>query len=113
MLTRKGIEAIRERLKKATPGPWEWTVPGSGLPGPQLQGHIEAPEFNPILVTSGCGNDTHKQVGETCSIKGCVDDLEDELRACPLHPSKNDRDFMASAYQDIEALLDYIDGDYK
>lgn len=106
MLTYKGIEAIRNRLKKATPGPWKWTGAGSGWPGPQLEGNIEYEDMNPILITTGCGNDKKTEEG----IKGCMPDNyeDDPLKACPLHPSAEDREFIANSYCDIELLLDHI-----
>jgi len=101
MLTDKGIEAIRNRLKNATPGPWEWTAAGER---PQLEGKIEYAEMNPILVAAGCGNKRKKKL-----VYGCMPEkLNDELRACPLHPFREDREFIAHAYSDIEILLDYI-----
>lgn len=105
MLTPKGIDAIRNRLKKATPGSWKWTVLGGEYPGPQLEGSVEYSEMNPILVTTGCGGKKQADSG----VKGCMPDkMKDPLRACPLHPMFDDRDFIAHAYDDIQSLLDYI-----
>ncbi len=104
MLTQKGIEAIQNRLRKATPGPWNWTVCGSGYPGPQLEGNIEYAEMNPILLTTGCCSEK----GDS-DIKGCMPEkFDDPLKACPLHPSEEDRDFIAHAYADVQNLLDYV-----
>ena len=100
MLTQKGIEAIRNRLRKATLGPWKWTSCGKA---PQLEGSIEYAEMNPVLVARGCGN-KHGDV-----VTGCMPEkIDDPLRACPLHPSAEDRDFIAHAYDDIQSLLDYV-----
>jgi hypothetical protein len=105
MLTPKGLDAIRSRLKKATQGPWKWTVLGEGYPGPQLEGSVEYSEMNPILVTTGCGN---KKVADS-GVRGCIPDkMGDPMRACPLHPRAEDRDFIAHAYDDIQSLLDYV-----
>ncbi len=104
MLTDKGIEAIRDRLKKATKGPWKWTIPGAGFPGPQLEGNIQNSDMNPVLMTAGCSSDKGGS-----KILGCMPEkLNDPLRACPLHPMAGDRDFIAQAYCDIEDLLDYV-----
>lgn len=102
MLTDKGIEAIRDRLKRATPGPWNWTVCDLG---PQLEGSVEHPEMNPVLVVAGCGN---KKLSES-GVEGCMpENLGDPLRACPLHPNAADREFIAHAYDDIQSLLDCV-----
>ena len=102
MLTEKGIEAIRKRLREATPGPWHWTSFGEA---PQLEGSIEYAEMNPVLVAHGCNNDKENSSG----IRGCMSDkFDDPLKACPLHPSSEDRDFIAHAYDDIQSLLDYV-----
>lgn len=103
MLTQKGIDRIRNRLSKATLGPWKWTSFGRV---PQLEGKNEYAEMNPVLVARGCGN-THEH--SDCLVIGCMPEkLEDPLRACPLHPDAEDRDFIEHAYDDIQSLLDYI-----
>lgn len=103
MLTQKGINIIRNRLSKATLGPWKWTDCGQM---PQLEGKNEHAEMNPILIARGCGN-THEH--PDCLVVGCMPEkMEDPLRACPLHPYAEDRDFIAHAYDDIQSLLDYI-----
>lgn len=100
MLTHKGIEAIRDRFIKATPGPWRWTALSGS---PQLEGSMKYADMNPILVARECGNE-HGDL-----VQGCMPEkFNDNLRACPLHPNEEDRDFIANAYDDIQQLLEYI-----
>lgn len=106
MLTQHGLDRIEERLSKATPGPWQWKVAGDAWPGPQLEGNIEYEDMNPILITTGCSSGK----GAKGEVRGCMPDnyKDDPLKACPLHPSPKDREFIAHSYCDIELLLDYI-----
>ncbi len=101
-LTDKGIEAIRDRLRKAAPGPWKWNVFELGL---QLEGRVEYPEMCPILIAAGCDN---KRISPS-GVQGCMPkNMDDPLRACPLHPRAEDRDFIAHAHEDIQNLLDLV-----
>lgn len=93
------LNEIQTRCSLATQGPWEWTWGVGG--GPQLEGSIYAPDMNPILIARGCGNNKGK---------GCFPDgLDgDELKTCPLHPHKEDRDFIVASRVDIPKLVEAL-----
>lgn len=96
--------ALRALLEKATKGPWKWT-PGYGQP--QIEGDVEAPDMNPVLIAHGCGN----EMATTAGVTGCMPEkLNDELRACPLHPSAPDRALIVALVNAAPALLSEVDG---
>lgn len=81
---------------KHTPGPWHWTA--SDL-GPQLESKY--PGRNPVLIAAGCGNDKQTASG----VEGCMPEkLGDPFRACPLHPTADDRALIAAAPDLLAAL---------
>lgn len=95
------ISKLSQLEQKATKGPWKWS--DACEMGPQLEGNVEHPEMSPILVAAGCGNTN----GD--GVKGCIPKLGgDELRACPLHPTKDDRDFIATFRTAAPSLLAYV-----
>ena len=62
-----------------TPGPWHWGFPDGDDGLPQLEGNVEYPEMNPVLMVAyGCQ--------PKCMPGGC-----------PLLPKKADRDLIAAA----------------
>lgn len=87
-----------ERLEKvASAAPWEWN-PDEG--GPTLHANVYAPEFNPVLIARGCGCD------KGTDVKGCIPDIDgDKMRCCPLHPTKDDRDLIATSRNALPALI--------
>jgi hypothetical protein len=101
--TKERHAAVLARCDAATAGPWRWT----GFCGsPQLEGAREYAEMNPVMVAQGCGNDRKTVDG----VQGCMPEfLGDELRACPLHPDKTDRDFVAASRTDLPDALAEID----
>lgn len=101
--TRARHAAARERCERATAGPWRWR----GFDGhPQLEGEVYAAEMNPVLVARGCGNNRKTDPG----VEGCMPEkLRDDLRACPPHPSWQDRDLIAHARTDLPDLLAEVD----
>lgn len=101
MLSQDELQEIKVRLYNATPGPWNW---GPFELGPQLEGNVKDPDMNPVLIAMGCGNDKGDLV------KGCMPEkFDDSLRSCPLHPTRDDREFIAHARIDIERLLNHIE----
>lgn len=96
-------KALRELEAKSTKGPWRWTA-GDG--DPQIEGNVEYPEASPVLVASGCRNEHRTSLG----IQGCMPEkLNDQLRACPMHPHANDRELIVALRNAAPALLDEIE----
>ena len=97
------VAELKRLCEAAEPGPWKWTA-GEG--GPQLEGNIYASEMNPVLVCRGCGNKETTTEG----VKGCMPEkLGDPLRACPLHPTKSVRDFIAACNPGVLWLVARIE----
>jgi len=96
------IKSIELLVSAAKRGPWEWVEMSGKL---QLHGHIYAEEMNPILLTAlGCGNDEVNKAG----VKGCRPLIDDPLRCCPLHPSYEDREFIAQSRTIIPKLIELV-----
>lgn len=94
-LTDTELTDLEKLCDAATDGPWEWK------PGPlnvQLEGNIEYADGNPVLVAGGC----HNNDGNGCQPDGIGGDV---LRRCPIHPAKQDRDFIATARTALPRLI--------
>lgn len=94
-------EHLKSLCDAATPGPWEWKP---SEVGPQLEGNIKHGDMSPILVAAGCNNDKHTSEG----VRGCLAwdvNKDDPMRACPLHPTKDDRCLITSSVNTLPALL--------
>ncbi|KKK87644.1 hypothetical protein LCGC14_2751190 [marine sediment metagenome] len=71
-------------MSKHTPGPWHWGFPDGEDERSQLEGNVEYPEMNPVLMAWGC---------QPKCIPG----------GCPLLPKKADRDLITAAPDLLEA----------
>ncbi len=77
-------------MGKHTPGPWHWGFPDGEDERSQLEGNVEYPEMNPVLMAWGC---------QPKCIPG----------GCPLLPKKADRDLIAAAPDLLEACKDIVE----
>lgn len=102
--TAEGRKELKELAEKATPLPWQWTA---GCREPQLEGAVPNPEMNPVLVARGCGNDHDPK----SPVQGCMPSTlaGDDLRSCPLHPSRTDREYITAAANALPALIARIE----
>jgi len=76
-------------MSKHTPGPWHWGFPDGEDERSQLEGNVEYPEMNPVLMAWGC---------QPKCIPG----------GCPLLPKKADRDLIAAAPDLLEACKELL-----
>ena len=96
-MTREELEAIRARCDAATPGPWEMI--------PDIRPDVINPEIRSKAKNTGyCGGgqivkDLHKSPGHICEF----------AKYYKPHSNIADAEFIASARQDIPALLAHID----
>lgn len=79
-----------------TPTPWKWEA-FDDRQFIQLVANIKDAEMSPVLVAGGCRNNGGV---------GCMPDkFDDEMRNCPLQPTRADRAFICHACNAHDAMV--------